>query len=133
MISHFAAFKDSDLKCGIFVGRNLTHEQENKLLYNSKVAINIHDAYQRKLRSDTNERTFKALGLTGVLVSDDEGQLERIFPDVERTNDPKKMVTLVKEYVSMSTEKLNSIKKRNRKNILENHTYINRVQQLLKL
>ena len=133
MISHFAAFKDSDLKCGIFVGRNLTHEQENKLLYNSKVAINIHDAYQRKLRSDTNERTFKALGLTGVLVSADEGQLERIFPDVERTNDPKKMVTLVKEYVSMSTEKLNSIKKRNRKNILENHTYINRVQQLLKL
>ena len=133
MMNHFAAFKDSGLKCGIFVGRNLTHEQENKLLYNSKVAINIHDAYQRELRSDTNERTFKALGLTGVLVSDDEGQLERLFPDVKRTNDPKKMVTFVKEYVNMSPEKLNSIKKENRKNVLENHTYINRVKKLLKL
>ena len=133
MMNYFAAFRDSGLKCGIFLGRNLTHEQENKLLYNSKVAINIHDAYQRELRSDTNERTFKALGLTGVLVSDDEGQLERLFPDVKRTNDPKKMVTFVKEYVNMSPEKLNSIKKENRKNVLENHTYINRVKKLLKL
>ncbi len=133
MMNHFSAFKDSGLKCGIFVGRNLTHEQENKLLYNSKVAINIHDAYQRELRSDTNERTFKALGLTGILVSDDEGQLERLFPDVKRTNDPKKMVTFVKEYASMNIEKLDSIKEKNRKDILENHTYVNRVEQLLKL
>ena len=133
MMTHFSAFKDSGLKCGIFVGRKLTHEQENKLLYNSKVAINIHDAYQRALRLDTNERTFKALGLTGVLVSDDEGQLERLFPDVKRTNDPKKMVTFVKEYVNMDTERLNSIKKRSRKFILENHTYVNRVNQLLKM
>jgi hypothetical protein len=133
MIKHFSAFKDSGLKCGIFVGKNLTHEQENKLLYNSKVAINIHDAYQRELRLDTNERTFKALGLTGVLVSDDEGQLERLFPDVKRTNDPKEMVKFVKEYVNMPEEELNSIKEKNRKIILDNHTYVHRVKQILQL
>lgn len=133
MMSHFSAFKDSGLKCGIFVGKNLTHEQENKLLYNSKVAINIHDAYQRKLRLDTNERTFKALGLTGVLVADDEGQLERLFPDVKRTNDPKEMVKFVKEYVNMPEEELNSIKEKNRKMILDNHTYVHRVKQMLEL
>jgi hypothetical protein len=133
MMNHFSAFKNSGLKCGIFVEKNLTHEQENKLLYNSKVAINIHDAYQRELRLDTNERTFKGLGLTGVLVSDDEGQLERLFPDVKRTNDPEEMVKFVKEYVNMPEEQLNSIKEKNRKMILENHTYIHRVQQLLKL
>ena len=133
MMSHFSAFKDSGLKCGIFVGKNLTHEQENKLLYNSKVAINIHDAYQRKLRLDTNERTFKALGLTGVLVTDDEGQLQRLFPDVKRTNDPKEMVKFVKEYVNISEEELNSIKEKNRKIILDNHTYVHRVKKLLQL
>jgi hypothetical protein len=133
MMTHFSAFKDSGLKCGIFVGRNLTHEQENKLLYNSKVAINIHDAYQRALRLDTNERTFKALGLTGVLVSDDEGQLEKLFPEVERTNDPNQMIEYVKEYVNMPAEELNSIKEKNRKMILENHTYAHRVKQLLEL
>ena len=70
MWDHFSAFKDSGLKCGIFLGRNLTHEQENKILYNSKVSINVHDAYQRELGLDTNERTYKALGLTGVMVSE---------------------------------------------------------------
>ena len=133
MMSHFSAFKDSGLKCGIFVGKNLTHEQENKLLYNSKVAINIHDAYQRKLRLDTNERTFKALGLTGVLVADDEGQLEKLFPDVKRTNDPEEMVKFVKEYVNITEEELSAIKEKNRKIILDNHTYVHRVNQLLKL
>ena len=133
MMSHFSAFKDSGLKCGIFVGKNLTHEQENKLLYNSKVSINIHDAYQRELGLDTNERTFKALGLTGVLVSDDIWQLKKIFPDVKTTNDPKEMVKFVKEYVNMPEEELNSIKEKNRKMILENHTYAHRVKQLLEL
>ena len=133
MMSHFSAFKDSGLKCGIFVGKNLTHEQENKLLYNSKVAINVHDAYQRKLRLDTNERTFKALGLTGALVADDEGQLQRLFPDVKRTNDPKEMVKFVKEYVNMPEEKLSAIKETNRKMILDNHTYVHRVKQLMEL
>ena len=133
MINHFAAFKDSGLKCGIFVDKNLTHEQENKILYNSKVAINIHDAYQRELGLDTNERTFKSLGLTGVLVADEEEQLHRIFPDVKRTNDPKEMVKFVKEYVSMPEEELNSIKEKNRKMISDNHTYVHRVKQLLEL
>jgi spore maturation protein CgeB len=133
MMNHFSAFKDSDLKCGIFIGKNLTHEQENKLLYNSKVAINIHDAYQRELRLDTNERTFKALGLTGALVADDEGQLGRLFPDVKRTNNPKEMVKFVKEYVNMPEEELNSLKEHNRENILDSHTYVHRVNQMLQL
>jgi hypothetical protein len=133
MWDHFSAFKDSGLKCGIFLGRNLTHEQENKILYNSKVSINVHDAYQRELGLDTNERTFKALGLTGVMVSDDIHQLKRLFPDVKRTNDPKEMVKFVKEYVKMPEEQLNSIKEKNRKMILENHTYTRRVKQMLEL
>lgn len=133
MMSHFSAFKDSGLKCGIFVGKNLTHEQENKLLYNSKVAINIHDAYQRELGLDTNERTFKSLGLTGVLVSDKIGQVNNLFPDVKTTNDAKEMVKFVKEYVNMPEKELQKIKTENRKLILEKHTYTNRVKELLDL
>jgi len=133
MMNHFSAFKDSGLKCGIFVGKNLTHEQENKLLYNSKVAINIHDAYQRELGLDTNERTFKSLGLTGVLISDKIGQVNNLFSDVKTTNDAKEMVKFVKEYVNMPKKELQKIKTENRKLILEKHTYTNRVKQLLDL
>ena len=131
MMSHFREFKNSGLKCGIFVNKNLTHEQENKILYNSKVALNIHDAYQRELGLDTNERTFKALGLTGVLVSDEVDQLKNFFPEVKTTNDPKQMVKFVKEYVNMDESELNSIKEKNRKMILENHTYTHRALKLL--
>ena len=133
MMKHFLAFKDSGLKCGFFVGKNLTHEQENKILFNSKVSINIHDAYQRKLGLDTNERTFKSLGLTGVLVSDKIGQVNNLFPDVKTTNDAKEMVKFVKEYVNMPEKELQKIKTENRKLILEKHTYTNRVKQLLDL
>jgi hypothetical protein len=133
MVDHFTAFKDSGLKCGIFVGRGLSHEQENKILYNSKVAINIHDAYQRELGLDTNERTFKSLGLNGILVSDEISQIKRIFPHVKMTNNPKEMVKLVKEYVNMSEDDLESIKEENRNMILQEHTYIDRASHLLRL
>lgn len=133
MMKHFYAFKDSGLKCGIFVDRGLSHEQENKILYNSKVSINIHDAYQRDLGLDTNERTFKALGLTGVLVSDDIAQVKRLFPDVKRTNDPEQMVKIVKEYVNMPDDQLSKIKEENRKKVLENHTYTSRIKQMMEL
>jgi spore maturation protein CgeB len=43
------------------------------------------------------------------------------------------MVKFVKEYVNMPEEELNSIKEKNRKMILENHTYNNRVKQMLEL
>ena len=105
----------------------------NKILYNSKVSINIHDAYQRDLGLDTNERTFKALGLTGVLVSDDVTQVKRLFPDVKRTNDPEQMVKIVKEYVNMPDNELSKIKEENRKKVLENHTYASRIKQMMEL
>ena len=133
MIQHFSAFKDSNLKCGFFIGKGLTHEQETAILSNSKVAVNIHDAYQRVLGNDTNERTFKSLGLTGVLVSDEVGQVSRLFPNIKMSNDPKKLVKLVEEYVKMPIDELLEIKKENKENIISNHTYINRVQKLLSL
>ena len=58
MIDIFSKFKASGLKCAFFVEKNLTHEQETQLMSSSRVTLNIHDAYQRTLGTDTNERTF---------------------------------------------------------------------------
>ena len=49
MLKYFAKFRHSKLKTGIFINKNLTHEQENLILCNSKVCLNIHDYYQRTL------------------------------------------------------------------------------------
>jgi len=133
MMDYFYPFMKSDLRCGIFVGKNLTHEQENLLLYNSKVSINIHDAHHYHTHADTNERTFKALGLTGLLVSDGGGkrQMQKLFPETPLCDNPKKMLDTVEEYVKMSKKELQAIKEKNRKEVKENHTYINRVKQMM--
>lgn len=132
MKEHFLAFKEAGLKCGFFINRDLTHEQECKMLTNAKVCINIHDQYQRELNLDTNERTFKALGLNGSLVSDYNGQIQRLFDGVFHgvmfSKDADDMVSKVKEYINMKG--LAEYKKENIEFILKNHTYIHRCKHL---
>tara|TARA_R110000824_G_scaffold56794_3_gene155104 strand:- start:4750 stop:5637 length:888 start_codon:yes stop_codon:yes gene_type:complete len=127
MIEYFKEFKDSGLKCGFFINKGLTHEQENKVLYNSKVSINIHDAYQRKLGLDTNERTFKSLGLTGILVSDDVSHIKEILPEVLISENPKHMKEMVLNILDQDMEET---RERNREHILSNHTYVSRAKQM---
>jgi len=133
MIEIFSEFMKTDLKCGFFIEKDLTHQQECDILYNSRLTLNIHDAYQRHLGHDTNERTFKSLGLNGTLVSDTVAQLNRLFPGVPTSLDTKGLIEIVRHYLSLAPEELLHIKQQNRQDILENHCYTNRVQQLLEL
>jgi hypothetical protein len=133
MIDIFSKFMKSGRTCGFFVGKNLTHEQECQVLYNSKVTLNIHDVYQRTLGFDTNERTFKSLGLNGCLVSDTVNQLSNIFPELKTSLEADELVQLTKDYLSLTEVELNDIKENNRQMILDNHCYAHRVQSLLKL
>ena len=118
---------------GFFVNKNLTHQQETALLSSSKITLNLHDAYQRILGYDTNERTFKSLGLNGLLLSDKVRQLELFFPEVKTSNDPQELIAWTREYLSMNPETLNELKAENRQMILDNHCYTNRVIQLLSI
>jgi len=127
MINHLGAFKGTGLKCGFFINKGLSHEQENLIIANSKVCINVHDAYQRVLGLDTNERTFKTLGLNGALVSDNVNCLSTLFPGLKMADSPDHMVHLVRE---MLQSDLTISKKRNIENILNNHTYIARVKSM---
>jgi len=131
MLKHFKEFKNTNLKCGFFINKNLSHEMENKIICNSGVAINIHDNYQRILGLDTNERTFKSLGLNGALVSDKVTQVERLFPGVEISETPEGMVESVMKMLDRAD--LDEFKQNNIKNVMENHTYINRVRELISL
>ncbi len=132
MIEHFRKLMSSNLKCGIFVGKNISHEHENLLLYNSKLTLNIHDAYQRILGNDTNERTFKSLGLGGALVTDNIRQIRNIFPDLPMFSTPDEMMMLIDRYLT-NPELLKKTKKHYRNEIATKHTYIDRVKQMMEL
>lgn len=128
MKEYFSAFKDSRLKCGFFIDKNLTHEQECKVLTSSHICLNIHDEYQHELGLDTNERTWKTLGLNGLLVSDYVGD---VIPDyVYQCKSPEEMVAetqeLLKDYPLAQ-------KKKNSSDVIENHTYVERCKQMEKL
>jgi hypothetical protein len=127
------AFVESGLKCGFSVNGNVSHKIENSVLNESKVSLNIHDLYQRVVGLDSNERTFKSLGCNGLLLCDDVKQVKELFPFCYCSNSSKDLIDKAKEYCKLEINKLNKIKKQNKKFILENHTYIKRVETFLSL
>jgi hypothetical protein len=132
MLKYFGQFRHSKRKVGIFIGKNLSHEQENLILCSSKVCLNIHDSYQKTLvMTDTNERTFKSLGCNGALVSDREGFIPKHFPDVPIADTPEEMVELTEKYLTMPPKELKDIKEGHKEQISRNHTYLARTQEAL--
>ena len=122
-------FEKSGLKCRFHVNELIPHEKERSILLSSKIAINIHDEYQRVLGLDTNERTFKSLGCCGFMVSDRVECLNSIFEEIPQSNNPEQMVKIVKE--ALASEGLEEIKEKNKRFILQNHTYKSRIKKLL--
>lgn len=125
-------FLETNLKCAFFIGQNLSHEQENYILNNSKIGLNIHDEYQRVNGLDSNERTFKTLGANGFLITDKINQIDRLFPNVFSSNNPKELVEFSLDFINKNITDINNEKLKNQNMIEENHTYIKRVEFLLK-
>ncbi len=133
IVDHLGLLEQSGIRCGFFVNSGLTHEQENIVICSSRVALNIHDEYQVRLGLDLNERTFKSLAMTGILVSDDVKEMKIMFPHVKTSSTPTEMLETVKNYLEFSDESLFNERLTNRNLILENHTYVNRVKELMNL
>jgi len=127
IISHLSEFKDKGLKTGFFINKGISHSNENYYLANSRVCVNIHDDYQIELGLDTNERTFKALGLGGVVVSDRVEEIAHLNLPVILADDPYDMY--IKTLEAMNTPI--SVRKSNKELILENHCYIHRARKML--
>jgi len=126
----FAAF--AKFNTGFFIERSLSLSDETNILFHSEVGLNVHDIFQREYGFDTNERSFKTLGLTGLIASDKNSQFESLF-GIKGTNDLEQVVETVKGYLDLTSNERKIIKEQNRDNILRNHTYIKRVESLLNL
>lgn len=123
--------KEENIKCGFFgMSNNISHIDECKILTNSKICLNIHDVYQNLYGLDTNERTFKSLGLNGMLVSDYVKQISDLELNVVLNSDIEQYIISIKSYLNFNLEE---IKKFNRREIEEKHTYVERVKKLIKL
>ena len=138
MMTHFNEIKNSKFKINAYIAinKNVSLQYEADLLFNSIISLNIHDKYQRVLGMDINERTFKSLGLTGFMISDHVDELKNLFPNVPTATNAKDYVKLITTYLGMAEtnkDDLNQLKEARREQILNNHTYVHRVKQLLEL
>lgn len=132
MREYLGEFLNQGLKCGFYINKGLTHDEEVMVLNGTRIPLNIHDKYQHLTGLDTNERTFKAIGCAGYVLSDYVACLEKKpLDDLKMTlaKSPKEMVSMAKELIA--SKDLQVLKDYNFEVILQKHTYVQRVKTLL--
>lgn len=106
---------------------------ERKIYNSSIISINIHEDFQRRCGGDCNERTFKVPLAGGFEVSDDVSCIRKYFKaDKELVIAENKSDWYEKiDYYIRHPEKRVSIIEAGRRRVLENHTYVCRVKQMM--
>lgn len=106
---------------------------EGKIYASSKVSINVHEEYQIRYGGDCNERTFKIPFCGGLQVVDNVSCIKKYFDpgtEVVIANNSEEWVDAVRYYVSHPEEGFRIIEA-GRVRALRDHTYHNRVAQIL--
>lgn len=108
-------------------------DDEARVYASSVISINVHEQYQHKYGGDCNERTFKIPLSGGFEVVDDVACIRRYFvPGKEMVvaDGREDWIDKVKHYLENPHERL-SIIQAGRERVLRDHTYHNRVKQIL--
>jgi spore maturation protein CgeB len=108
---------------------------ERKVYSSSTISINFHEDYQKRFGKDCSERTFKIPASGGFEIVDDVKCIGKYFV-------PNKEIVIAKNkkdwfekihYYLKNPEKRQPIIKAGKKRALKDHTYNNRVRNLLKI
>ena len=108
---------------------------ERKIYNSSVISINVHEEYQRKFGGDCNERTFKIPLAGGFEISDDVACLKKYFKEGEEiviAKDKKDWFEKINYYMK-NPEKRNTIIEAGKQRVLKEHTYKNRVEQMIRI
>ncbi len=108
-------------------------EDEGSIYASSIISINVHEDYQKKFGGDCNERTFKIPYCNGFEISDNVACLHKYFKVGEElviAEDSSDWFDKIDFYIKNSEKRLEIIKK-GKERVLKDHTYHNRVQQII--
>ena len=113
----------------------LNLEDERRIYASSKISINIHEDYQLKFGGDCNERTFKIPACGGFEITDNVACIKKYFKQgkeiiiAENKQDWFEKI----EYFYRNPEKRLPIIEAGMKRVQRDHTYHNRVQQMVEI
>jgi spore maturation protein CgeB len=108
-------------------------EDERKIYSSSTISINIHENYQRKFGGDCNERTFKIPLCEGFEITDDVACIRKYFMEGKEiiiAKDKNDWFDKIDYYIKNPKKRIPIIEA-GRKRVLKEHTYHNRVNQLI--
>ncbi len=110
----------------------LAIEDERKVYSSSLISLNIHLEGQRKFGSDFNERTFKIIASGGFEICDNVAVLRKYFNENELVvaKDTDDWFEKIDFYIKHPEKRLPIIEA-GRKKVLAEHTYHNRVGQII--
>lgn len=111
-----------------------TIEEERQIHFSSTIALNIHEDYQKRGLGDINERTFKIPASSGFEIVDNVPSLSKYFNEKELVIAENKKDWFDKiDYYVKNPQKRLPIIKAGKKKVLKEHTYHNRVKQIIKI
>lgn len=108
---------------------------EPKIYASSRISINLHTSYQQKYGGDCNERTFKIPLYGGFEITDDVACIRKYFvPDKEIiiAKNKKDWFDKIGYYIQHPEERKKIITA-GKARVLKDHTYHNRVKQMLEI
>jgi hypothetical protein len=110
-------------------------EDERKIYNSSSISINIHEEYQKRFGGDCNERTFKIPLCGGFEITDDVECIRKYFKEGEEIVIAKNKEDWFEKiaYHINNPEKRLSIIEAGRQRVLAEHTYHNRVAQIINI
>ena len=109
-------------------------EDEATIYKSSKVCVNLHEDYQKESGGDCNERAFKIPAYGGFQISDDVACLRKYFKDGEEiiiAKDKNDWYEKVEYYINNPEERA-KIARAGYDRVLRDHTYHNRVSEIIK-
>jgi spore maturation protein CgeB len=110
--------------------------EDEWVIYNSSViSINVHEDYQRKFWWDCNERTFKVPLCWWFEIVDDVECIKKYFKEWEEiiiANNKEEWFSKIDFYIKNPDERLKIIEAWRRR-VLKDHTYHNRVEQIINI
>lgn len=118
-----------------FLKQPLQSGDERKIYTSSFISINIHENYQKRYLGDINERTYKIPLSGGFEVVDNVPSLHKYFKDgvdMIITKNKKDWFDKINYYLKNPKKRLPIIEAGKNK-ILKDHTYHNRVKQIIEI
>jgi spore maturation protein CgeB len=110
----------------------LSFDDERKVYSSSIISLNIHENHQRRLGCDFNERTFKIIASGGFEICDNVKVLRKYFNQNELViaEDTKDWFYKI-DYFIKNPNQRNQYVEKGMKKVLSEHTYKNRVNQII--